>query len=280
MTSAEALARPALRYHGGKWRLAPWIISHFPAHRIYVEPYGGAGSVFFQKPRAYAEVLNDMDDEVVNVFRVLRDEHMACLLVNALSLTPFARSEFVSSYKITECPVERARRAIVRSFMGFGSAAINHEHRTGFRGKSFRSGTSPAADWRNYPNCVHLFTERLQGVAIECRPALELISYHDRSDVLFYIDPPYPRGTRYGGKCYRYEMTNEDHVELSKVLHQLKGMVVLSGYDCDLYRNLFGDWKMISHKWFADGAKPRVECLWLSPNISTTRQGMLLAEGC
>lgn len=121
--------RPVLRWHGGKWLLAHWIIEHFGPHRVYVEPFGGAASVLLRKQRSYAEVYNDLDDDAVNLFRVLRSDR-ANELVDALRMTPFAQVEFLAAYKRCEEEVERARRLIIRSFMGFGS---NGHHRlTGF----------------------------------------------------------------------------------------------------------------------------------------------------
>src|SRR5882757_5330119 len=102
----KTATRPALRYHGGKWLMAPFIIRHFPAHRIYVEPFGGGASVLIRKARSYAEIYNDLDDEVVNVFRVLRDQGPQ--LREALQLTPFARSEYVMAGESSEDPVEQA----------------------------------------------------------------------------------------------------------------------------------------------------------------------------
>ncbi len=113
-------ARPVLRWFGGKWKLAPWILSHFPAHRVYVEPFGGAGSVLMRKPRSYCEVYNDIDCEVVNLFRVLRDPGQAARLIADLELTPFSRDEFIAAYEPAEDPAELARRLVMRSFMGFG----------------------------------------------------------------------------------------------------------------------------------------------------------------
>lgn len=134
--------RPILRYHGGKWLLAEWIISNFPPHRVYVEPFGGAASVLLQKRRTYAEIYNDLDGEVVNLFRVVRDDGLR--LRQMLELTPFARDEFKLSYETSDDPIEQARRTVVRSFMGFGSNS--HNKLTGFRSNSNRSGTTPAHD--------------------------------------------------------------------------------------------------------------------------------------
>jgi DNA adenine methylase len=143
-----------LRYHGGKWRLAPWIIEHFPTHRVYVEPFGGGGSVLMRKQRSYAEVYNDLDAEVTNLFRVLRDEATAIELARRVRLTPFARDEFLDAYNGAEEPVERARRMVVRGFMGFGSAAATRDHKTGFRSNVTRSGTTPAVDWVAWPDQI------------------------------------------------------------------------------------------------------------------------------
>ena len=140
--------RPVIRYHGGKWRLAPWIISHFPEHRIYVEPFGGAGSTLIRKRRCYAEIYNDLDSEVVNVFRVLRDPSTAVALREAIELTPFGRAEFEAAYEPTDEPIERARRTIIRAYMGFGSASYNAQHGTGFRSiASSRPTRSSAFGW-------------------------------------------------------------------------------------------------------------------------------------
>ena len=148
-------SRPLLRWHGGKWLLAPWIISHFPAHRTYVEPFGGAASVLLRKDRAYAEIYNDLDDQVVNLFRVMRSPGLAAQLREALRLTPFARREFEAAWETCCEPVEMARQLVVRSFMGFGSNAHSDMGKgartTGFRANSNRSGTTPAKDWENYP---------------------------------------------------------------------------------------------------------------------------------
>lgn len=282
------IARPVLRYHGGKFgnrgRVADKLIACFPPHRVYVEPFGGGGSVLLRKPRSYAEVYNDKWDVVVNVFTVLRDPVLAEQLERALRLTPFSRSEFESCSHAEMAaiadPVEKARRTIFRSFAGFGSASTNGAHATGFRANSNRSGTTPAQDWQNYPNHVATFTERLQGVVIENKNAVEVIRYCDSSETLFYVDPPYVHATRNmqrGNAAYAVEMTDGDHRALSEVLHDVMGMVVLSGYDGDLYRELYGDWRKTTFRAHADGARDRTECLWF--NDQAWEQSRLPLEG-
>ncbi len=258
--------RPLVRYHGGKWKLAPWILEHIPPHHTYVEPFGGGGSVLLRKPRSYAEVYNDLDGEIVNVFRVARDRGED--LRRVLELTPFARDEFVDSYQPSDDPLEQARRTIVRGFQGFGSAAACGE-RSGFRASSSRSGTTPAHDWRNYPDAFVALVDRLRGVVIENRDARLVMAHHDSRRTVHYVDPPYVHATRYLGnphckKGYRHELTDEQHVELAGFLHDLEGMVIVSGYPSPLYDDLFGAWHRIDRAAFADGARPRVECLWLN----------------
>lgn len=261
------LKRPLIRYHGGKWRLAPWIIQHLPPHRCYVEPFGGGASVLLRKPRSYAEVYNDLDGEVVNLFRVARDDGER--LARACELTPFARVEFDDAYNPAENPLEQARRTVFRSFAGFGSAAVTGQS-SGFRANSSRSSTTPAHDWMNYPDCLRLLIQRLRGVVIENRDAIDCMARHDAPDTLHYVDPPYVHSTRSfrtRSHSYRHELTDEQHEALASALHRLSGMVVVSGYRCDLYDRLYAGWKRIDGRAHADGARPRIESLWLSPRV-------------
>ncbi len=255
----HGVRRPALRYHGGKWMIAKWIISHFPPHRIYVEPYGGAGSVLLRKEPCYSEIYNDIDDEVVNLFRILRER--GADLKEALRLTPYSREEYKLAMEPAEDPLESARRLVIRSFMGYGSDSIKGG--SGFRANAHRKGTVPAHDWKNYADAMEHLVARLRNVLIENRPALEIIKQQDSADTLFYIDPPYLHETRTKAKRYRFEMDDHEHIKLALALNELKGMVVVSGYDSPLYRKLYAGWKRVEKPTFADGGRPRKECLWI-----------------
>lgn len=262
--------RPALRWHGGKWLLADWIIGHFPEHRCYVEPFGGAASVLLKKQRSYHEVYNDLDLEVVNFFKVVRDHGER--LTRDLELTPFAREEFKLSYEPTSDPIEQARRLVVRSFMGFGSNACGKT--TGFRATCKRAGTTQAQVWCTYPAAMCHLIERLQGVVIENRPAIEVMAQHDSPDTLHYVDPPYLPETRDKGSDYNHEMTEQDHVDLAEFLHTLQGTVILSGYESALYCDAFSDWELTRRKAYADGRHGRVgriECLWIKGDLIQQR---------
>jgi DNA adenine methylase len=232
---------------------------------------GGGASVLMQKQRSYAEVYNDKWDTVVNVFTVLRDQEKAEQLKRLLELTPFARTEFNMAFRRRPKlggDVECARLTILRSYAGFGSASTNGEHSTGFRCNSNRPGTTPAHDWVNYPSHIASFVERLKAVVIENREALDVIVQHDGEQTLFYVDPPYPHSTRNmqrGNAAYAVEMTDEEHTALAEVLKAVAGMVVLSGYRCNLYdRDLYPEWHSVEREHRADGARPRVEVLWFN----------------
>lgn len=255
--------RPALRYFGGKFRLADWIISNLGEHRVYVEPYGGAASVLFKKPRSYAEVYNDIDDSLYSFFKVLQCKRQHAELKSLVESTPYSRREFELAHVFHPHPVEKARRLVVRSFMGFGAdSATNIESKTGFRSNSNRSGTTPAHDWVNWPKEIPAFHERLKGVVIENKDALEVMKNHDSVDTVFYVDPPYSHDTRRGGR-YKHEMDLFDHAKLLAFLKTLQGRVVLSGYDSTMYGDALVGWKRIEKEARADKAGLRIEALWL-----------------
>lgn len=271
--------RPLLRWHGGKWKLAAWIISFFPPHQCYIEPYGGAASVLLQKLRSYSEVYNDLDRVLIELFAVLRDPIMSSELVRQLTLTPYARDEFNIAYEPTEDPIERARRTVVRSFMGFGSDSTSGHYRTGFRSNTTRMGTTPARDWDNYPDALLTIIDRLRGVTVENRPAIDVMLQYDSPTALHYVDPPYHPDTRASGnrrrvgpgsepwQVYKHELSRDEHAELLDVLGSLQGMVALSGYPHPSYDDVLGDWRCVTRATFADGARPRTECLWLNPAL-------------
>ncbi len=254
--------------------MAPWIISHFPVHRIYVEPYGGAGSVLMRKPRSYAEIFNDLDSELFNLFVTLRDqgyERLEYLLTN----TPYSREEYYAAMEPCRDQLENARRLIVRSYMGYSSDAFNIKRRSGFRSDGKRRGSTPQQDWMNYPRYLKEFAQRLRGVIIENKPALELIEQHDGPQSLFYCDPPYPHSTRsrksHSIASYKYEMTDAEHIELAERLQRIKGMAIVSSYPCPLYFELYKNWRFEEKKTCVGGVcsdRTRTEVLWLSPNIS------------
>lgn len=265
------VTRPILRYHGGKWRIAPWLIANMPAHSVYVEPFGGGGNVLLRKDRVSAEVYNDLDGRVVQVFRLLRDPDKAAAVRTRLELTPFARAEFDSCYEPPVDDVDAVCKTIMLSFMGFGTDSITRRCRTGFRAKMTDKRSTPAAAWASYYKAVEVFCERLRGVVIEQRDATEVMLRMDRPTTLFFVDPPYVTSTRSSiqGRSivthgYAHEMTDEDHRRLAHTLHSLKGMVMLCGYPSPLYSELYRDWLRLDKETYADGARKRVECLWLN----------------
>lgn len=269
MTTVEA---PAMRYHGGKFRLAPWVMQFFPPHQTYVEPFGGAAGVLIQKPRSYAEVYNDLDGEIVNFFRVLRDPETRARLIEQIRLTPYARAEFEQAWEDATDDVERARRVAIRAQMGFGSAGAT-KNITGFRTDTKRAYGTAQHQWATYPDAVVAAGLRFEGVLIENREATEVMLQHDDAQTLHFVDPPYVHSTRVRPRSggYRHEMTDTDHQALLQVLLELEGMVVLSGYDSEIYNQMLEGWERFETKARISagrGTALRNEIVWINPACS------------
>jgi DNA adenine methylase len=270
-TMPSAPSRPVLRYHGGKWKLAPWVLQHFPKHGVYVEPFAGAASILMRKPRVAAEVYNDLDDGVVSLFRILRDPARAAELRRLVELTPFARSELEWAMAPAADDMEAAHKLILRSFLGRGSDAATRTCRVGFSTLLSEERALPAAAFSKWPEAIATFTDRLRGVVIENRPAVDVIRMFDTPNTLIYADPPYLTKTRSSmvgrgaGHGYKHEMDDEQHVELATVLRSAKGMVLLSAYPSDLYEELYLDWDRVSTGHRAEGSAVRTEVLWINP---------------
>lgn len=250
--------KTVLKYPGAKNRIADWICSFIPQHSVYVEPYGGSLTVFFNKKPCHIETVNDIHDEVVNYFRVLRDNGEK--LRRLIELTPYSRSEYEKAYEKTDDSIERARRFCVRCWMGFG---CSNRYKNGFKSGQQTISPNPARAWVQLPEVMLMASERLKGVQIENLPALELIGRYDTPDVFMYIDPPYLQGIR-KNYLYKYEMDNVEHEELLKKLLNHPAKIMISGYDNNMYNNYLIGWRKVSKKTRAENGLTRTETLWMN----------------
>ena len=255
-------ARPVLRYPGGKWKCAEWIISHFPRHEVYCEVFGGGASVLMRKQPSRTEIYNDIDADVVNVFRVLRDEEKAKRLEFLLSLTPFAVDEYGFCYGETTNEIDAARVMIFRSFCGIGSDSIFRMN--GFR-RGFKNGKlDPNTSISSYLECVPFFVERLRDVIVENLDWRKVIKTYDSKDTLFYVDPPYlDEVCTSRSVTYAHPISREEHVELANILNACQGNVVISGYESELYASLYAGWFTAVKKAISGMGKHRVEKIWI-----------------
>ena len=247
-----------LNYPGAKWGMAKEIIALMPPHRSYLEPFFGSGAVLFNKPPSAIETVNDIDGDIVNFFRVLREQPDE--LAQAISLTPYARDVVDDAYANRGVdPVDRAYRFIVRSKMTHGFKMHN---KSGFKIDVQGRERAYCVDaWNRIPEELAQAAIRLKGVQVENRPALDMIRRFNYPNVLIYADPPYLMSTRCC-KQYRHEMTEQDHVELLAALMQHKGPVILSGYPSELYDRELKGWSRITRKSYNQNSDPRTEVLW------------------
>lgn len=273
------MRRSLFRYYGGKWRIAPWIVSHFPEHKVYIEPFGGAGSVLLRKPRSYSELFNDLNSDIVSLFQILCDDTQKKILQVKLLLTPYAREVYDNAYIPSEDKIENARRFLIRSMMGYhADSVITSNCKSGFRNDFNRSLSIPSHNWASYPGYLDVFVERLKGVIIENTDAFKLIDKHkEQENILWYLDPPYPPDTRTRANIhsYAFEMTSEQHKQLIDLILKVKGMLIISSYDNDIYRKLetFGwrkEMKVYRNNTFQSGE--RTECLWINPQCQAAKQ--------
>jgi DNA adenine methylase len=258
----NGLAGPVLRWPGSKWRLADWIIQHFPPHDVYLEPYFGSGAVFFNKTPADTETINDLDGHVVNLFRVIRErpEELAALV----DMTPWSRQEYnkVKDNKPTGEPLEDARRFLIRCWQGFGSKTAHNS--------SWAHGRVPNVNkpelWSRLPQRILSITERLKQAQIECIDAEKLIRAYNSPRTLIYADPPYLKNTRRNSGLYRVEMgADDDHLKLLSALKEHKGPVILSGYNSEMYERELIGWDKRSTTARVEKGLAATEVIWINP---------------
>ncbi|NUM55232.1 MAG: DNA adenine methylase [Candidatus Hydrogenedentes bacterium] len=261
--------RIAFGWYGGKYSHLDWLLPLLPACHHYCEPYAGSAAVLLNRVPAPVETYNDLDGEIVNFFKALRDKQEK--LVRAIGLTPFSREEF---YRACQPPkgrisdVERARRFFVRARqVRTGLAQTASLGRWANCKNTSRAGMSGVVSrWLGSVESLPEIAERLLRVQIENRPALEILDLYDDKETLFYCDPPYHHEARGDNKAYGFEMNDIEHRAFLKKVLSLKAKVAISGYSCELYDRGLRDWRCISApiKHCHSVKKPRQEKLWVN----------------
>lgn len=270
------VTRPALRYHGAKWLLAPWIMAHFPPHRIYVEPFGGSFAVGLQKTPTTLDVWNDLNGYVAAFFRVLRDRPAD--LIGAITLTPYHRDEALEAERRLEArdvtdELEIARLLYVQSWQTFGGVRDTRTS-SGYRFDVAPTNKTNVGQWNDTQHLWGIAT-RLKLVQFESSDALHVVERYGRSaDALLYVDPPYvtdTRGGRWQSAAYSHELNDDDHVRLAQLLHEANAHVVLSGYPSALYEMLYAGWQCVERQTRTQGRSEATERLWIAPSPDERR---------
>lgn len=237
----------AFGWYGGKFSHLDWLLPLLPDATHFCEPFGGSAAVLLNRVPSPVETYNDLDGEVVNFFRVLRTQKDE--LIEAIGLTPFSRAELkIAVGKETGlADLERARRFFVCARQArMGMAQVASEGRWAHCVLNSRASMAAAVSrWLGSVEALPEIAQRLLRVQIENRPAIEVIKRYDSPETLFYLDPPYVHETRGDSTMYAFEMSKTEHRKLAEVLHGIKGKAVLSGYQSDLYDELYEDWSRV-----------------------------------
>jgi len=265
--------KPTFGYYGSKLRIASNIVSLLPPHNAWVEAFCGSCAVTLAKPPAPIEIINDIDNQVINLFKQLRDnQDELCRLV---ALTPYALSEYLIARKHQECtPLEKARQFLVATMMAVNGA--NGGSGSGFSfSQSYCRGGKEArvSRWYNLPERIVPVVERLRSVRIENRDARELLEMFDkRPATLIYLDPPYniERTQRYS-----LDIDEQYHIELLTKCLTTKAMVLISGYENQLYNSILTNEKGWEKRAISAITKDtsgkehnRTEILWSNKNFN------------
>lgn len=262
----------AFGWYGGKFNHLNWLLPLLLESTHYCEPFGGSAAVLINKKPSPVETYNDIDGEVVNFFRVLRDNPDQ--LIKAIGLTPFSREELriaVEESITNLSELERARRFFVRARqVRTGLAQTATAGRWAHCKLTSRAGMAGAVSrWLGSVEGLSEIVQRLLRVQIENASAIEVIQRYDSEETFFYCDPPYPHESRGDSNAYGYEMTDREHQKLAEVLGNVKGKVALSGYHCELLDTLYQDWNYIESnpKQCFSVKQPRTEVLWINYDL-------------
>lgn len=257
-------ARMILKYPGSKWNISSDIINFIPKHHTYTEPYFGSGAIFFTKQPSDIEMINDMDNNVCNLFQCIKEDSER--LARLVMATPFSRNEYDLTFEREEIdPYNKSLRFLIQCWQGHGFRT--NGYKVGWKNDvQGREKMYALWNWYRLPEWIIDIAERLRCVQIENRPAIEVIERFNYPNVFMYLDPPYILGTR-TGKQYKCEMTDNDHEELLKTILHSNAMIMISGYESEMYNDYLGKWKKISFNANAEYGLKRIETIWMNYDI-------------
>lgn len=267
----------AFGWYGGKYSHLDWLLPLLPNTMHYCEPYGGSAAVLLNREPSPVETYNDLDGQVVNFFKVLRNQKDE--LIEAIGLTPFSREEFRAAIEEPQdglSDLEKARRFYIRARqVRTGLAQTASIGRWANCLNTTRAGMSGAVSrWLGAVKDLPDIAARLLRVQIECDEAVKVIRRYDSTKTLFYCDPPYPHETRGDSKAYQYEMTNEQHEELAAVLNAVHGKVAVSTYRSGFTDELYKGWNCIEgpEKIIHSVKQLRTEVLYINYELPNTEK--------
>jgi DNA adenine methylase len=229
--------RAPFGYYGAKQRLALRIVRELPPHNAWVEAFCGSAALTLAKKPALIEVINDINGDIVNFFRQLRDHSTE--MCGLLKLTPYAREELerARSREGEPSSLERARRFFVTAMMAINGSFGEAKGGFSFSNSYARRGMEARVSrWKAMPDYLGLVADRLSHVRIEKKDAIKLFSgFMNRPATLVYLDPPYLADRERG---YDHDQYSEGyHQRLLNAAIRAKCMVFLSGYENDLYKD-------------------------------------------
>lgn len=264
--------RPPVKTHGGKWYLKDFVISHFPENyeqMTYVEPFCAGASVFLNKKPSVVEVISDIDDGVVAVFKALRDEPRE--FINRVKRTTYSERAFKIALNKSEQAFDDYFEQAINEYIlrRMSRGGLKKAFAWSDRMRGGKPGDINA--WETMLEQLSIISERIQQATIVCKDFTEVLKAWDEENTLFYLDPPYLHSTRSEGstELYEHELTVEDHMNMIHLAKNARGKVIISGYSSPLYNRSLKNWKckkktVANHSSQAKNKERRIECLWFN----------------
>lgn len=255
-----------MRYPGAKWGLVDEIIKLMPPHKTYLELFSGSAAVLFNKNPSAIETINDLDNDVVNLFKILKDFDKQVYLQHQIRYTPFSRKFYDEAWIVSEedTDIEKAYKFLIKGLMSHG---FRLTEKSGWKSDVIGRETSYGVrHWNELPDLISMAFNRLKNVQIEHQDALKLIDRYSHKDIFIYIDPPYVLSTR-TRKQYKHEMTDEQHIQLLEKIIANKSKIMISGYDNEIYNRYLKDWYRYEFKTTVEKGHPRTDVIWINYEI-------------